>query len=497
MKKFFRLIIFFMLSSIIMSCMPSQNIQDIFSNNDMANNITPSETMPVETPEDVIDIVETDVAETEPVETASETPTDREPTSTLLPEKLNATGPYILYGGQDGVWISNPDGRFLTHIFDEEYYNDLHKAVSPDSQHLALVTQSPEKINLILVDIPSGNQIVIAALLDGAIPDNTSPEAFISYAVLDYNSVAWSPDGRYLAFVGAIDGPTSDLYMYDMETFEITRFTDGGAQAILPVWSPDGKYILHYGVSWVPPFGGAIVGHNRLNGVWTVRIADGEVFGMPSPADIHVDYEGWYDDSHYLACDEGSLYKIHVETGQETEIIDCCCNINIVYAPENGRTFLNLKEGCNEDLGTGMFILPQGSDTPEKVVDFPSWEMHWSAESDAFYAYPDAAVLSDGSRVFLPPDPDQTFSIAISPLGYAAWKVIENTQTSVHFMDPDGNWVKEISVSVLTMLWDPVDATRLIMVTKGPHLMSITVPDFTVEMIDDFDGRVWEAIYVP
>jgi hypothetical protein len=64
-------------------------------------------------------------------------------------------------------------------------------------------------------------------------------------------------------------------------------------------------------------------------------------------------------------------------------------------------------------------------------------------------------------------------------------------------MDPDGNWAKEIGANIQTMLWDPVDGARLIMVLKGGILMSVTVPDITMGKIGTFDGRVWETIVLP
>jgi hypothetical protein len=52
----------------------------------------------------------------------------------------------------------------------------------------------------------------------------------------------------------------------------------------MPNWSPDGQYILHFGVSWVPPFGGEILGANRLDGVWSVEASNGKVITLPRPA---------------------------------------------------------------------------------------------------------------------------------------------------------------------------------------------------------------------
>ena len=112
----------------------------------------------------------------------------------------------------------------------------------------------------------------------------TGRKAFAYYAIAQYDSIAWQPgEGRFLAFIGSMNGPTADLYVYDTQTEEITQLTDGNSQAINPTWSPDGEYILHFGVSWIPPFGGAIVGYNRLDGVWSVRMVDEKVIKLPKP----------------------------------------------------------------------------------------------------------------------------------------------------------------------------------------------------------------------
>ncbi len=57
--------------------------------------------------------------------------------------------------------------------------------------------------------------------------------------------LVWSPDGRYLAFSAAIDGPSSDLYALDIRTDELIRLSDGLNQATSLVWSPDSRGILH------------------------------------------------------------------------------------------------------------------------------------------------------------------------------------------------------------------------------------------------------------
>lgn len=58
-------------------------------------------------------------------------------------------------------------------------------------------------------------------------------------------ALLWSPDGRYLAFVGAIDGPSADVYAFDTLTSNVLRLTDGPGQPVLMGWSPDSRWVIH------------------------------------------------------------------------------------------------------------------------------------------------------------------------------------------------------------------------------------------------------------
>lgn len=81
---------------------------------------------------------------------------------------------------------------------------------------------------------------------------------------------AWSPNGRYLAFSAAIDGPTADLYVYDTVSDQIRRLTDGLDMATQPEWSPDGKWIVHRGITG---WGGGCY----ESGVWAAAVDGSEV----------------------------------------------------------------------------------------------------------------------------------------------------------------------------------------------------------------------------
>ena len=297
----------------------------------------------------------------------------------------------------------------------------------------------------------------------------TSEKAFATYAIRDYDSVAWQPgDGRLLAFMGAINGPTSDLYVYDTHTGEITQLTNGGSQAIMPTWSPDGQYILHFGVSWVPPFGGAILGANRLDGVWAARVSDGEIITLPKPEGASPNFVAWQDDSHYITydnddeCHHQNLRSVNVSNGQATPIMDYSFYTTVGYSPDNGAILFSSVPGCANSLGEGTFLLLPGQASPKKVLDKRVYEIRWMPESKVFNAYPEALISSDGNTLYYPPVYDKSFDPAVSSQGYQAWEVIENQKGRVVVKLPGGDWQTIMNGSVDALIWDPMEGKTLL-----------------------------------
>lgn len=228
-----------------------------------------------------------------PPSTATEKPpsstrTPRPPTPTLIPDLgLQTTGPYLAFFQQDRhgirrLVLMDADGAGKKVIELPKGISELFaifppdaldmRWVSPDGKWFAFRTgsageytkmpaQGAADLTLHLLDLWTGEEQVITPLLSEDYPSNFAEaaekmndpnitaqslyEAFVSGIG---QAIDWSPDGRYLAFAGQMDGLSSDLYVYDVETKTIRRLSSGDQELQWIEWSPTGKWIMHSGV---------------------------------------------------------------------------------------------------------------------------------------------------------------------------------------------------------------------------------------------------------
>ena len=447
---------------------------------------------------------------------ASITDTPVVSTPTSAPTSLNVSGPYVIFAGQGGMWISNPDGSFLTQVSNLDMSgSNLRQAISPKGDQLALVVKNDQGLDLVEVAIPSGETKTIAHLLDITNDElNNNPtghKAFADYAITEYNSLAWQPSDRgLLAFMGAIKGPTSDLYTYDPTSGKITQLTNGSSQAVLPSWSPDGQYILHYGVDWVPPFGGAIIGYNQLDDVWAVHVADGKIITEPKPkGTLYNLLVGWQDDTHYITydsndtsgvvppCPYSNLHSVDIASGKTSQIMPSDFDGQIVQSPQNKAMIFASKTACSHTPGNGTFLLIPGQITPTQLLDDADvLEFDWLPESGVFQAYPIALFSADGLTRYDPPTSDSSFKPAISKKGYQAWEVTENQRGRIEVKTSHEDWKTILNDSVNQMIWDPVHGDTLLIATSDDSLFAASYPDFTPRLLGAMK-RVQQAIWWP
>ena len=163
---------------------------------------------------------------------------------------------------EDALWIANPDGSGLREIIKYRNNFDSSYPFSAGKKCLAYIDNDggwylneiaiPELTVRRITPLISENAL---ALLQTQYPeedqDEYLPEADplnLDFAFSRQGSLQWSHAGDILAFTGALDGFSTDLYFYHPASGEIEQMSAGSTQVISILWSPDDRYVTYLGV---------------------------------------------------------------------------------------------------------------------------------------------------------------------------------------------------------------------------------------------------------
>jgi WD40 repeat protein len=400
------------------------------------------------------------VAEIIPTENA---PTD-EPLPTVvpatqtgptIPDRPLGSGPWLLIVAEDGMWAVNPDGSGLTHLTDEVPIDtqDIQRSASSRGGEVALVTSSDPlqmaNLTMQLLHLPEGNLEVVTPLTSadtepGPDAEPGSEDFIVAQALFSLHNLAWSPSGDQLAFMGAMDGPSSDLYVYSLASGEITQLTDGPSQGIRPTWSPDGETIVHAGVGSL----GTGAGYD-MQGIWGAKQDGSSVITLyPIPEESGDEIIlGWISPSQFVVytwnmfCGYKNLRTYDLASGKTQVLWENFFN-NAVLSPITGHILVSVDEwtvDCNPGGSEGTFFLNPGEATPLQALDSGSVWMDWVPSAGVFLLRDESKLLEispDGMMKWLTDAPGTTLP-AVSPDG-RLWAFAE----SVYDGEP-GLWAGE------------------------------------------------------
>lgn len=204
------------------------------------------------------------------------------PTATVTPHPtLSARRPYLMIPQGERVIIeydAEGVGRKVIELPSDSYLSyhpGLKSLVSPNGEWLAFHSgninygDSAENLPVALniLNLNNGKIITIANIvtesyvsrleqlseaLKDFYPDRYQPVdnqdwvlgSVRSAFTWGIHSLSWSPDSRALAFAAQIDGLSSDVYLFNLDTGSVQRLEDTIQNVNNIHWSPDGRYVV-------------------------------------------------------------------------------------------------------------------------------------------------------------------------------------------------------------------------------------------------------------
>jgi hypothetical protein len=191
--------------------------------------------------------------------------------------------------------------------------------------------------------------------------------------------LTWSPNSRYLAFPAMIDGISTDVYLYDLDTGKIQRKENEYLDVNYIEWSLDSQWILFNNIL---PYSSFPRGHTSY---WSIGVDSSNKRNLLPDGCGRFD---WISDTEFIDrdCNYGcggdppigtNLFQIDVRTTAKREIWKGSW-YGYAFDKENGNIILNAEEGDRSQsvYSNGIYLGPifgskkRISDAPTRFYDF-------------------------------------------------------------------------------------------------------------------------------
>jgi hypothetical protein len=306
-----------------------------------------------------------------PPVTPTEVPQPVVKTPVSRPANLDEAGPWLLMETNQGLWAANSDGSGLTQLTDVDY-TDIHfydsnlmMAVQPVGNQFVFLSPATtydfHNMTLNLLSLPDGTITKITDLTSPETETYVETEMYEPVmAIRRSHSYAWSPDGTRLAFVGLMDGPSAEVYLYDVASGDITRVSFDDDQDYWVSWSPDGNTLLYFGAKTFGTGGGF-----DTTSVWYAQGDGTDASLLYVPEDDNVEVVGWLDnktvvlDTWSMHCEHDSNLRLYDLISKHVTMLNEDCFTSA--AAESGRgaaIFANT---------SGLYLLTAEDRTPVRV----------------------------------------------------------------------------------------------------------------------------------
>jgi hypothetical protein len=412
------------------------------------------------------------------------TPTRPLPSTATLPPilptntpsvPLSASGPWLTYlsaskGGFE-VIAANADGSARTVVGAmADVFVPLFGRPSTCSPCWFSIQNGRDE-TLTLFELPAGKAQKGFALLSNK--DLTADQRRLYATILNQAEPAsqvWSPDGRYLAFIGAMDGAFTDLYVFDTQSSSINRLTEKTGQTYYPAWSPDGKWILIQEIDTSNQTGSFTV-----QSVYAIS-PDGSSFRtLYHPSSLKEQIFGWMQPDTFIVASRRAsglteARRFNIEQREHARLQYSGLMELSAYSPDSSTLAFTVvsKDKDVPSLPSGLYWTSP-STGPVSVAKGKYQRLEWSAGAGRFFAASAAAVLS-----YKPGDKVIQFSNEenlpkASPDG--KWLAFFSTESGrtpgLRIYTPDGKQNREVTQQgVQEVLWKP-DSSGLYFVADG------------------------------
>ncbi len=351
--------------------------------------------------------------------TAASSPTPG-PAGTGIPETqtpsaagYGAAGPWLMILAPDGLYVPSEDLSAVRQITFQHLLAPQDITAMPASAggRMAYITsrELTQDLTLHVLLMPRGLaqtlplvDPVFAPVAEKNRPGDPAFEAF--RALFEVTSLAWSPDGNWLAFAAVLDAPHADLYLIEAERFflegksAVRRLSGEPGQAIRPSWSPDGRRLVYLEVSSLGSGAGL-----EIEQVWTVEAGGGEPQSLYVPQNsLDETILGWLQPEAFVVhsrdpeCGSGRLRSFDL-VSRESNMLWAGSFNDAALDPASDQVLVAVDQftaDCSSPAGSpGLFLVDASTGQIQQLISEEAFLPNWSPPAGMFFARTADGVL--------------------------------------------------------------------------------------------------------
>ncbi len=412
---------------------------------------------------------------------------------------ISQTGPWLIYLKSDGLYAANADGSGVNKIYPvpfSEFMNgcfDLPYGIAPAGDKIAIrySVEIPNGVSwhLAVINLPSLEVDYVSPLLAGEVLSGVNSSSDLDpqvvQALLDPFALAWSPDGHYLAFVAALDGPSSDLYLYSTIDNTVKHLTSGPLEITSPLFTPDQSEIIYQVVETFGVGAGGIVA--SIRGVTPDGGSDRLILNIPDnvgPVTFLKVTNSEFLVMYYFSQSSPELRVVDLNRAFENQL-----SAGPIYAFDIDP----ISEAMAFIDGNGDLYLvngPEGAPVYTGSPDLSSGIIQWDAYYQQFNIFSEIGwyVLDlDGTLL----DYTDDYLIMHYSPDRQVMCVSEMTELWCHTMPAS---YKIADGALLIMTWAQ-DSSGFFYIDDSTNLYYVSATDFAPILVDTGLSQVWYIMY--